>query len=54
MLNEPLFMKNPEWYYYDSEEGILKLTASASDEARESYKEFYAQFETDGDVGIDR
>lgn len=37
----PLFMEDPEWFYYDDKEGVYKLTEEAPKEARESYKEFY-------------
>ena len=38
---KPYFMTNEEWYYYDEEEGILKLTDKATSEAINSYKKFY-------------
>lgn len=50
--NEPYFMTNEEWYYYDEEEMMYRLTEKATPEAKESYAEFYA--EPDGDVIIDR
>ena len=37
----PYFMENDEWFYYDEEEEIFKLTDKAPEKARESYKEFY-------------
>lgn len=42
-LEMPYFMQNKEWYYYDEEEEIYKLTEKASKEAIESYKEFYKE-----------
>ena len=42
-MSKPYFMENEEWYYYDEEEGIYKLTDKATREARESYKEFYKE-----------
>lgn len=44
---QPYFMKNKEWYYYDnsdSEKGI-KLTDKAPPEAVKSYEDFYAESE---------
>ena len=38
----PYFMENKEWYYFDEEEFIYKLTEKAPKEAKESYEEFYA------------
>lgn len=39
----PYFFTNKEWYYYDEEEEIYKLTDKAPKEAVESYKEFYKE-----------
>ena len=41
IMNEPYFMTNDKWYYYDENEGKFKLTDKAPPEAIESYKEFY-------------
>lgn len=38
---EPYFMKDKRWYYFDEEEFCYKLTDEAPEEAVESYKEFY-------------
>lgn len=38
---EPYFMENKEWYYYDEEEEIFKLTDKATEKAKQSYYEFY-------------
>lgn len=38
----PYFMKNKEWYFYDEEEGMLKLTEKAPEEAKKSYEEWHA------------
>lgn len=38
---KPYFMKNKEWYYFDEDDFIYKLTNKAPKEAIESYKEFY-------------
>lgn len=40
-VEEPYFMKNEEWYYYDSEESKYKLTDKATPEAIISYEAFY-------------
>lgn len=42
MINEePLFLSDPEWYYYDEDEMMYKLTDKATPEARASYTLFY-------------
>jgi hypothetical protein len=41
MLPEPYFMTNKEWYYFDEEAFMYKLTDKAPKKAQESYKEFY-------------
>lgn len=38
---EPYFLSNKEWFYYDEEEFCYKLTTKATKEAVESYNEFY-------------
>jgi hypothetical protein len=43
---EPYFMTNPEWYYFDEKEGRLKLTDKAPKKARKSYKDFYKLLES--------
>jgi hypothetical protein len=40
-VEEPYFMSNKEWYYFDEEEFCYKLTDKAPKEAVESYEEFY-------------
>lgn len=40
-LDRPYFMENKDWYYYDEEAGIFKLTDKAPQKAIESYEEFY-------------
>ena len=37
----PYFMTNKEWYYFDEKEFCYKLTEKATEEAKQSYKEFY-------------
>lgn len=41
--NRPFFMTNKEWYYFDDDEGIIKLTDKAPPEAVASYNEFYKE-----------
>ena len=40
-VDEPYFMTNKDWFYFDEEEFCYKLTDKAPKEAIESYKEFY-------------
>lgn len=37
---EYYFMKNKEWYYYDTDSGMLKLTQDAPEKAKKSYEWF--------------
>ena len=46
-IDEPYFMTNEEWYYFDVEEKIYKLTDDAPGEAIESYKDFYKKLDSD-------
>ena len=41
MCVNPYFLKKEEWYYFDEEEGIFKLTDKAPKKAIDSYNEFY-------------
>ena len=34
MRDEPLFLKNKEWYYFDQKAWRYKLTDKATDEAK--------------------
>lgn len=45
IVEMPYFMTNEDWYYYDDEEEIFKLTDKAPKEAIESYIEFYGTFD---------
>lgn len=40
-LDEPYFMTNDDWYYFDTDEKIYKIKESAPMSAKESYKEYY-------------
>lgn len=44
-MEEPYFMKNPEWYSFDEKEFKYVLTDKATDEAKKSYDEFYDTLE---------
>lgn len=41
ILDEPYFMKNKEWFYFDQTEWLYKLTDKAPQKAKESYADFY-------------
>lgn len=43
---EPYFLTNEEWYYYDEKEGCYKLTDKATAEAKKSYEEFYKELDS--------
>ena len=38
---EPYFLSNKDWFYYDEEEFCYNLTDKATKEAIKSYNEFY-------------
>lgn len=40
---QPYFMTNEKWYYYDEEDCCMKLTKDATPEAIKSYKEYYEE-----------
>ena len=44
-VEQPYFLTNEEWYYFDEEEFKYKLTDKATDKAKESYKKFYKEME---------
>lgn len=41
ILEEPYFLTDKSWYYYDMELGKLMLTEDAPEEAVKSYNEYY-------------
>lgn len=43
MLEAILFLKNEDWYYFDEEERIFKLTDKAPKEVVEYYNSFYSE-----------
>lgn len=45
IMDQPYFMMNPEWFYFDEEECKYKLTDQAPLEAWESYFQMYQIFE---------
>ena len=47
---EPYFLSNKNWFYYDEEEFCYKLTDKATKEAIKSYEEYYNNFD---DIYID-
>lgn len=51
MQHEPYFMKDKSWYFFDEDNWIYKLTDKATDEAKKSYEDFYAN--TDNEMIID-
>ena len=40
-IEQPLFMNNEKWYYYDNKEEKYMLTQEAPPEAVKSHEEFY-------------
>lgn len=45
-INEqPYFLSNKDWYYYDEEDFCYKLTDKATKEAIKSYEEYYNNFD---------
>lgn len=47
IAEEPHFLKNTEWYFYDYEKCRYELTDKATEEAKESYKQFYKTIDND-------
>lgn len=46
-IGAPYFITNEDWYYYDEEEEMYKLTDKATEKAKQSYYEFYSEDDTD-------
>lgn len=42
-LDEPYFMTNESWYYFDYKQKKYILTDKAPEKARQSYREFYRE-----------
>lgn len=45
ILDEPYFMYNKKWYYWDKKEWKYKLTKYATKKAIESYKRYYKELQ---------
>ena len=43
-IDEPYFMKNDKWYYFDFEDRMYKLTSEAPEKANKSYEEYINYF----------
>lgn len=50
-VDEPYFMTNEKWYYFDEKEWKYKLTKEAPAKAVKSYKDFYAEITGGADHG---
>lgn len=50
----PYFLTNEDWFYYDKEEKIYRLTDKATKKARESYEKFYKVDIFDGNMITER
>lgn len=46
-LEKPLFLTNEDWFYFDEDEMMYKLTDKATEEAKESYEAYYKMLEDD-------
>lgn len=44
-LDKPYFMTKKEWYRFDIDESIYKLTDKAPPKAVKSYKEYYKELD---------
>lgn len=42
-IDMPYFMKNEAWYFFDRKKKKYVLTEKATDEAKESYRDFYKE-----------
>lgn len=47
IFEEPYFMKNEDWYYFDEKNCRYVLTDKAPEKAVKSYKEFYEMLENE-------
>ncbi len=45
ITDEPYFMTNEKWYYFDEKEWKYKLTKEAPAKAVKSYKDFYRELD---------
>ena len=51
---EPYFLSNKDWFYYDEEEFCYKLTDKATKEAIKSYEEFYELLDGETNTKLDK
>ena len=45
MIDEPYFMTNEKWYFYDYDEKKYKLADNVSKKVKDSYEEYYNELE---------
>jgi len=45
LADEPYFLKDKSWYYFDEKDCKYFLTDKAPEKARESYREYYSMIE---------
>lgn len=45
MIDEPYFMTNEKWYFYDYDEKKYKLADNVSKKVKDSYEEYYKELE---------
>jgi hypothetical protein len=50
IFEKPYFMKNEDWFFFDEEECMYRLTEKATEKAKQSYEEYYKQFEASADI----
>lgn len=48
-LEKPLFLTNEDWFYFDEDEMMYKLTDKATEEAKKSYEAYYKMLEDNND-----
>ena len=46
-IEKPYFMNNNEWYYFDEKDFMYKLTSAATEKAKESYRDFYKELNSE-------
>jgi len=53
ILDKPYFMENENWYFFDENEFIYKLTDKATEKAQKSYLDFYNTLGVDVEIRRD-
>ena len=53
ILDKPYFMENENWYFFDENEFIYKLTDKATKKAQKSYLDFYNTLGVDVEIRRD-